>query len=86
MDDRRVVGRCVGSLAERCTTLQEGPRRRVGFDCAAVGLTCETQHDGSIGCGEDDSFFTRAPAFLPAAPGDVMSIEHQVFVPPASKR
>jgi hypothetical protein len=50
-------GVCEGSVATRCTTLQEGERREVSFDCATVGATCETQSDGSVGCGANDASF-----------------------------
>jgi Trypsin len=50
-------GACEGSVARRCTTLQEGSRRNVSFDCDSVELACQPQADGGVGCGEDDSSF-----------------------------
>lgn len=47
-------GVCEGTVATRCSTLQEGERREISFDCATVGATCETQPDGSAGCGAND--------------------------------
>ena len=55
------IGQCDGSVARRCSTLLEGQRRLLEFDCADVGLDCAAQADGSIGCGEDDASFA-APA------------------------
>lgn len=73
------VGRCSGSVAERCSGFGEGDRRRLVFDCADVGLSCETQNDGSIGCGADDSYFPARPIIDQAAAPDVNS---QVFRSP----
>lgn len=54
-------GVCEGSVANRCSTVIEGKRRRLTFDCATVGLSCQTQNDGSLGCGEDDASFGPPP-------------------------
>lgn len=51
-------GVCDGTVARRCTALSEsGERRELSFDCASVGATCQTQQNGAVGCGEDDSSF-----------------------------
>jgi V8-like Glu-specific endopeptidase len=60
-DGLSAAGRCSGAVAERCTTIAEGKRRRLAFDCASVDLTCERQTDGSIGCGSDAEYFPPAP-------------------------
>jgi hypothetical protein len=67
------VGQCSGTVAERCSGFGEGDRRRLAFDCADVGLTCETQNDGSIGCGADESFFPGMPVIDQTAAPDINS-------------
>lgn len=62
------VGRCNGTVAERCTILAEGKRRKLAFDCASVDLTCETQRDDSIGCGKGADYFAVAPTIVAAEP------------------
>jgi hypothetical protein len=62
------IGKCTGTLAERCTILAEGKRRKLAFDCASIGLTCETQNDGSIGCGKDAEYSFAAPVIPTTTP------------------
>jgi hypothetical protein len=62
------IGRCTGAVAERCTILAEGKRRKLAFDCSSVDLTCETQSDGSIGCGKDAEYFAPAPTLATETP------------------
>lgn len=79
------VGSCDGSAAQRCTNILEGRRRRVRFDCAAVGLSCETQSDGSIGCGPDDQFFESAPPLrATSVASDPHSLEAAGFLQPGA--
>lgn len=62
------AGRCNGTIAERCTILAEGKRRKLAFDCASVDLTCEMQSDGSVGCGHGGEFFAPAPKIVATEP------------------
>jgi len=80
------VGRCSGTVAERCSTFGEGKRRKLGFDCAAVGLTCKTQDDGSIGCGDDDTYLRQDRASADAAAFDPKAAERAAFRQPSSYR
>lgn len=76
-----VIGTCDGSVAKRCTTLREGLRRAVQLDCGAVGLTCETQRDGSIGCGADDQSFVP-PVVQSEPPSGAAKYIPNVFIAP----
>lgn len=79
------TGVCDGTVARRCTNRLEGPRRIVEFDCAAVGLTCEPQGGGLIGCGEDDQSFAPVSAPEPQAgqaPPDFHDVADRVFIEP----
>jgi hypothetical protein len=80
------VGRCVGSVAERCTILAEGKRRKLSFDCAAVDLTCEKQTDGSIGCGSDDSHFAPPPNVVMAQPITQETVARKMLGPALPSR
>ncbi len=78
-------GVCEGTVARRCTTRVEGPRRIVEFDCADVGLTCEPQAAGLVGCGEDDQSFAPPASREPRsgeAPPDLLDLEERVFIDP----
>jgi Trypsin len=61
-------GSCDGSVAQRCTTPAEGKRRIVGFDCALVGLGCNVQGDGALGCGTGEGAIV--PPILSPVPID----------------
>jgi hypothetical protein len=73
------VGVCDASVATRCSTFSEGPRRKLRFDCATVGLGCESQHDGSIGCGQDDS--SLAPPTVRVSPDQVITVPRVLLSP-----
>jgi hypothetical protein len=75
------VGRCSDSVAERCSSFGEGERRRLSFDCASVGLSCEAQNDGTIGCGVDDTYFSPPPLAVPAASAE--SVNSELFRAPS---
>ncbi len=45
-------GTCDGTVATRCSTPEEGPRRVVSTDCGELGLTCEIA-DGQAACVGD---------------------------------
>lgn len=79
------VGRCVGTVAERCTLISEGKRRKVSFDCAAVDLTCELQTDGSVGCGSDESYFAPPEKVVMAQPINTQTIARKMVGPLPSK-
>jgi hypothetical protein len=70
-------GECSGSVARRCSTLAEGERRKLAFDCANVGSSCEPQPDGSVGCGDDSSFEPPAPARA----GEVAATPRELLAP-----
>lgn len=42
---------CEGSVARRCSAVNESLRRVVDFDCQSLGLACDLRADGSAGCG-----------------------------------
>lgn len=80
------VGVCDGSVAKRCTTLREGKRRTTQIDCALLSLSCETQLDGSIGCGSDDRTFAAPPQTGASVPPiDPTQAAATVFIPPGGE-
>ena len=78
------VGRCNGTVAERCTILAEGKRRKLAFDCGSVDLTCETESDGSIGCGQGSDYFAAAPTIASEQPITRESIARKMTGPARS--
>jgi hypothetical protein len=44
---------CKADVASRCTNMSEGTRRMVEYDCGKVGLHCQTQIGGIVGCGDN---------------------------------
>jgi hypothetical protein len=48
--DMSSTGMCDGEVARRCTTVNEGRRRVVDFDCSLLGLECNTT-SGQVACG-----------------------------------
>lgn len=55
------TGICDGSVARRCTNRQEGGRRITEVDCAEVGLSCQVQADGTVGCGSSTGAVPTTP-------------------------
>ena len=50
-----------------------------------MGLTCETQNDGKVGCGPDDSEFARGPTPSQTVEGEAVSFQtigEDVFIDP----
>lgn len=45
-------GTCTGAVANRCSTFFEGDRKLNTMDCAALDLSCVTDANGVVGCGE----------------------------------
>jgi hypothetical protein len=41
---------CEGDVAVRCSLPEEGPRRRIETDCAAIGGTCGFDEEGDLTC------------------------------------
>jgi hypothetical protein len=80
--DLSTLGQCDGTVAARCTSVREGARRRITFDCASVGLTCETQGDGSVGCGTDDQWLREPPYEPPVPPFDPVAVQQTAFHAP----
>ena len=70
------TGQCSGTTAERCSGLGEGKRRKLSTDCSTIGLSCEPQNDGSVGCGVDDSYY------YPGPPVPIVDVNGQIFHAP----
>jgi hypothetical protein len=47
-----IAGVCDDTIAKRCTSPVEGPRRPIEFDCSMLGQICATQPDGTAGCSD----------------------------------
>ncbi len=47
-----VEGVCSGTTAKRCTSVNEGERRLIKFDCSGIGQVCALQPDGTAGCSD----------------------------------
>lgn len=76
-------GTCEGTIARRCTSLQEGRRKVIQVDCAIAGLTCQQQDNGHVGCGDNDPDFVPSPPSASRGPHpDFASVGAQVFVSP----
>ena len=58
-------GTCDGNTALRCTSLVEGRRRPVSFDCGSLEMTCNTS-GGQVSC--DGNVFAPPPP-VPPPPG-----------------
>jgi hypothetical protein len=77
--DLDTVGACDGNLARRCTSVAEGRRRIVEFDCGLVGMTCNSRH-GQVSC--DDNAFAPPGPSRPATsetPRQLRDIVNRVF-------
>ncbi|WP_437613725.1 trypsin-like serine protease [Sorangium sp. So ce834] len=48
--DTKIDGVCEGFTAERCTALDEGPRRVTKTDCSLLGQTCGRDGTGAVAC------------------------------------
>jgi hypothetical protein len=70
-------GACEGAVAKRCTDKWEGDRRLSVVDCSALGLTCNTNAAGKVGCWEKNA--QPGNTNPPAPPPTLSSIKQQVF-------
>jgi hypothetical protein len=73
-------GQCDGTVAVRCSTLLEGKRRKLSYDCARVNLECKIQAEtGEPGCGTDDHVLPDPPAKSNGRAPDRLTLERKYF-------
>jgi hypothetical protein len=72
-------GSCDGNVAKRCTSMVEGRRRVVEFDCGLVGMECN-QLTGQVSC--DGNVFGPPPPTRPtpaSPPPEIRAMVDRVF-------